>query len=75
MKVKVFGRLTEICGSGMVEIDTVESVELVKEIMEHKFPVLKQQNYVVAIDKVIAKSNIVLKPDSEIAFMPPYSGG
>ncbi len=75
MKVKVFGRLTEICGSSLVEIDTVESVELVKEIMENKFPVLKQQNYIVAIDKVIARSSNVVKPDSEIAFMPPYSGG
>ncbi|TAH40412.1 MAG: hypothetical protein EYC69_11420 [Bacteroidetes bacterium] len=75
MKVKVFGRLIEICESNYVEIDFVDSVELLKNSMETRFPLLKQHKYFIAIDKVISGSNDLIKPDSEIAFMPPYSGG
>lgn len=75
MIVKVFGRLAELCGSHLIEIDPADSVDSVKDKIERKFPELKNQKYLVAIDKQIAGSNVSLKHDSEIALMPPYSGG
>ncbi len=75
MIIKVFGRLAEICKNDLIEIESADSIESVKDQIESKFPELKNQKYLVAIDRQIAGSDASLKHDSEIALMPPYSGG
>lgn len=75
MKIKVFGRLQEICGTSFLEMDKVKSVSGLKHDLEKKFPALKEQRYLVSKDKVLTSSDDLLSEDSEVALMPPYSGG
>ncbi len=75
MKVKVFGRLVEICKSDSIELESVQTVYQLKEYLENKFPALLNQKYLIAKNKKIISGNEEVSEDSELALMPPFSGG
>lgn len=75
MKIKVYGRLADLCGMNTIEVDTQKTVFQLKEQVEIMFPILKNQKYMVAVDKKISLQNESISSGSEIALLPPYSGG
>jgi len=67
--------LQEQIGS-MIEVDeSVENVEQLRAILEKKYIYLNGINYLVAVNKNIASNEIIITSDSEIAILPPFSGG
>ncbi len=75
MRLKFFGQLAEITGKTELSISPEENTEAVINKMKQQFPKLKEQTFQIAVNRIIAKDNQQLEPDSEIAFLPPFAGG
>jgi molybdopterin synthase sulfur carrier subunit len=75
MEILLFGQLADITGAAKTEIDTVADTDGLKEMLEERFPGLKQVKYMVAVNKRIVQTNISLDGSETIALMPPFSGG
>jgi molybdopterin synthase sulfur carrier subunit len=77
-RVLFFGRLRDITGAAEIEIDADTLSALRGELMRTN-PALGEAlaapGVSVAIDKVICRADSPLTRASEVAFMPPLSGG
>lgn len=73
--ITVFGRLTDIIGAASLEWPATQHTQDLKAALEQRFPELKGKTYAIAVDKKIATGTVALTPGSEIALLPPFSGG
>jgi molybdopterin converting factor small subunit len=46
-----------------------------REQLENQFPGLRGMTYQIAVDKKIAATDTPIPPQSEVALLPPFSGG
>lgn len=75
MKLKVFGQLTDLIGNSEVEIIDVSNTDKLVELLQIKYPELKNLKYKIAVNRNIIQRNTTLQQDVEIALLPPFSGG
>jgi len=75
MKILIFGKLTDIFGADNYSMEPVATVSELKEKLEHAFPRLKNDVYLIAINNKIVQGNASIPSDAEVALLPPYSGG
>lgn len=75
MKIRVFGQLTEFLGSDQIELPHCHSVEDLRINLESLFPMVQGKTYVVSVNQVIQEGAFLLESGSEIALLPPFSGG
>lgn len=77
MKLKVFGKLTEIFNTVEYNfsLENITSIAELKLMLEKEFPKLKQTTFLVAVDGIKADNNQLISDASEIGLLPPYSGG
>lgn len=71
----VFGNIAEMVGSSEIKISNVNSKDELIKALNAQFPTLSGTKYVVAVDRKISMQNDVLNEQTEIALIPPYSGG
>jgi len=69
-----FGQIAEITGDETFQLTAADTDEI-QLLLAQRFPALLRKHYVIAVDKVIVKSNTLLHPNSVIALLPPFSGG
>ena len=67
MTIKIFGQLVDITGSDSIVLDDVYNSEALEKMLHQKYPALKNTKYKIAVNR-----NII---QSEVALLPPYSGG
>jgi molybdopterin synthase sulfur carrier subunit len=77
MKVNVlsFGQVADIINTSSFNMSNVADIDTLKQLLEDKFPQLKEINYAIAVDKKVATGNVVLQDKSVVALLPPFSGG
>ena len=75
MKLKVFGQLTDLIGSNDIEIAHATDTDNLIETLQMKYPALKNFKYKIAVNRNIIQSSTSLNDDTEIALLPPFSGG
>lgn len=75
MKIKVFGQLTDFFESDNISVTGAVDVMELKELLINKFPALAAKTFVIAVNKEIIHENIPINEASEIALLPPFSGG
>ncbi len=77
MKIKIFGKLTDVfeCAEYCIYIGAVCTVSILKSILEEQFSSLKGMTYIVVVNGMIADNEIEIFENSELALLPPYSGG
>ena len=79
MIIKLFGIAKEITGKKALLIDsseTIANVGDVKHWLSQRYPLLQQlKSYAVAVDAEYAEDATMVTADSEIALLPPVSGG
>jgi molybdopterin converting factor small subunit len=75
ISVIAFGQIAEIFGSRSLEIHEVTNTDELRNKIEKSFPKLKDLNYLIAIDRNIINEDTVIPEHSEIALLPPFSGG
>lgn len=73
--ITVFGRLTDIIGAASLQWPAAANTDALKASLEARFPELKGKTYAIAVDKKILSGSVTLTPASEIALLPPFSGG
>lgn len=75
--ILAFGIAKEIFGKPKIEVElTGKSVAALKNLLENKFPELKQlSSYLVAVNNEYAGPDVLIDNKDEIAIIPPVSGG
>ena len=75
MEIILFGQLTDLAGSNRISINaTLDTNELQKEL-NISYPAFANTKYAIAVDKKIISKTVPLNAESEIALLPPFSGG
>jgi len=75
VEVILFGQLTDIARGGKILIgDVADTDELVKAI-EQQYPAMAGVKYIIAADKKVISTNTPINEKTELALLPPFSGG
>lgn len=75
ISVRAFGMIAEKIGSGQIQLTGISTVEELLDSLFEKFPDLKNMKFSIAINKQLVSENAPIPADSEIALLPPFSGG
>ena len=78
MKLSFFGRLRDAVGAGECERAVPPHIvdsEAVRRWIGAEYPVLLEPTVRIAIDDVLASRAAPIQGASEVAFLPPVSGG
>lgn len=71
----MFGQLTDITGSDTIFIADVRDTEALVRKMNKLYPLMNGAKYVIAVDKKIVSINTRVDESSNVALLPPFSGG
>ena len=75
IRILIFGKLADIINSSTLTLtDIADTNSLVNELNK-RYPALADCKYIMAVDKQTVTTNTILKGDSTIALLPPFSGG
>lgn len=58
----------------MVFTDVADTDQL-NDILHATYPLLRQIKYVITVDRKIIRENVALVENTEVALLPPFSGG
>lgn len=75
LEVQFFGVLKEVTGQKSIFIKDIEASDDLVEFLISKFPGMKDQTYVLAVDNRFINGNTALKDKCVVACMPPFAGG
>ena len=75
IKILLFGQLKERLGADFIEVDGAVDSDLLMVKLKSEFPVLSDISFRVAVDKNLVSEKVVLSEKSEVALLPPFSGG
>ena len=73
-RIILFGKLADIAGNSVAVSDVADTDSLV-DALHKNYPALAQAKYIIAVDKQVIKGNTILKNNSVVALLPPFSGG
>lgn len=69
-----FGQIKSITSLAKEQVDDVQNLEELNNHLLEAYPKLKTVSFVFAVNKNI-QENCELKPNDEVALLPPFSGG
>lgn len=75
MNILVFGQLADITKSSAISIEKANDTETLLEILYYHYPLLKQKEFLIAVDKRIVNEKSEIRDNAQIALLPPFSGG
>ena len=75
ISVRAFGMIAEKIGAGQIQLTGISTVEELRKLLFEQFPDLKNMKFSIAINKQLASGNAPIPTNSEIALLPPFSGG
>ena len=77
MKVKIlaFGQIADITKNHTWVMDAPKNSSDLVIQLETDFPELKELNYAISVNKQLLVEPCILQEMSEIALLPPFSGG
>lgn len=73
--ILIFGHLTELIGASEIKLYDLQDSNKLIEFLNNQYPELRDQKYAIAINKKIISSNTLLTDGSNVALLPPFSGG
>ncbi len=76
-RVLLFGKLADVAGwrERVVEAATLSEVTALLSADPHLGAALSGQGVQVAVDQVLVRGDAPISPSSEVAYLPPMSGG
>lgn len=74
-EVLVFGIVAEIVKADKLQLPFVQTTADIVAYVRNTYPALSQINFAVSVDRTIVSNSIALPSSSEIALLPPFSGG
>ncbi|CAN5579260.1 hypothetical protein BH11BAC3_BH11BAC3_21770 [soil metagenome] len=77
MKVNIlfFGQLTDATGTASLMLEDIDDTAALIQQLHTTYPGLLTKKYVIAVDSIVAKENILLTDNCTVALLPPFSGG
>jgi molybdopterin synthase sulfur carrier subunit len=75
MKVLYFGVLSEITGIRSEELSFEGTADQFRRFIAEKYPALETKSFQVAVDQKIVSLEALLREESEVALLPPFTGG
>lgn len=73
--VLVFGQIMDLTQEQSLSVTEVADTDALKAVLLERYPALSTLPFVMAVDKKAIRSNTVLSSSSEVALLPPFSGG
>ena len=74
-KILLFGQLKEKLKADFLEIDSAGDSDILLDKLKDEFPILGDMSFRVAVDKNLISEKVTLSQGSEVALLPPFSGG
>jgi molybdopterin converting factor small subunit len=75
IRVLAFGILAEKMNTGEITVPAVHTVSDLQKKIEELYPLVSGIRYSIAVDRKLANADTNISSDSEIALLPPFSGG
>jgi sulfur-carrier protein len=75
IRVYFFGQLTDVTGVEQVTVPVMIDSATLEQWLLRKYPGLAAKKYRIAVNKQVISATTALTGDSEVAFLPPFSGG
>lgn len=73
--IKTFGMVAEITGCAELALTGIQDTTQLLETLYRQYPALQGLKFAVAVNRKIIHHNTRIEPGSEIALLPPFSGG
>lgn len=73
--VKAFGRLVDVLGGVAVKVPLVRDTEELRAVLIKRYPHLETEVFVIAVERVISHDKTRINTRTEVALLPPFSGG
>jgi molybdopterin converting factor small subunit len=75
VKILLFGQLIDLVGTNHIVLENIEDTGQMVRKLHVLYPALAEVPYAIAVDMNFITQNTSLEHDSQIALLPPYSGG
>ena len=75
IQVKFFGVLADAAKKKEFYLENITDTELLRKKILSDFPDLGKQSFVIAVNKKIAKGNVLINAGDIVALLPPFAGG
>ena len=75
VNILLFGRLTDITGKSSFTLPDVADTDTLVQQLQQQYPAFINTPYIIAVNKDVIQGNTKLADNSEVALLPPYSGG
>jgi molybdopterin converting factor small subunit len=67
--------LTDIAGTNSLVVEAVQDTDALVAAVNRRYPPMTGARYTIAVDKRAISINTVISENSDLAFLPPFSGG
>lgn len=77
MKVELtlFGSLADIAGRTKFQLQDIPDTDALQKKIHEMYPELANMSYSIAVNKKTIHKNTVFEGDTNVALLPPFSGG
>lgn len=75
VRIMIFGQLTDIVNTNALTLTGIVDTNGLVNELNKLYPALAGSKYIMAVNKQTVVGNTILKENSTIALLPPFSGG
>jgi molybdopterin converting factor small subunit len=75
IRVMVFGQLADITGAPAILLENIADTDSLVNNLNQLYPGLRRMKYIIAVDRKMVSGNAKIGSQSEVALLPPFSGG
>jgi molybdopterin synthase sulfur carrier subunit len=75
VQIMFFGQLADITGTPELILHDITDTDTLQETLHQLYPALANTKYAIAMNKKTIQGNTILSGDTNIALLPPFSGG
>jgi molybdopterin converting factor small subunit len=75
VQIMIFGQLADITGTSELILHDIPDTDSLQETLHKLYPALANTKYAIAMNKKTIQGNTILSGDTNIALLPPFSGG
>jgi len=74
-RILIFGQLKDIIGQSHLDVHDTADTDILRIKLQEQYPKLRQASFVISVNRKIVHSKTDLTNGSEVALLPPFSGG
>jgi sulfur-carrier protein len=75
IRIRAFGMVAEKLPSNELELENIANTDQLLGYLYQQYPELESTKFSIAVDRKQVHGNELLTSESEVALLPPFSGG